>query len=239
MRMLVIDDDARTRAFVAEGLRQQGHTVDEAGDGETGLHMAMEGQYDALVVDRMMPGLPGLEAVQAMRAGGLKTPVLMLTALGSVDDRVAGLNAGADDYLVKPFSFIELLARLQALVRRGRQQEPTELQIGDLLVNLIARRAYRDTTRLDLTGREFALLALLAQRRGQILSKTVIAAQVWDINFDSQTNVVEVAIKRLRAKIDGPFRTKLLHTVRGMGYVLEAREGEDEDDAAPGGGASA
>ena len=224
MRMLIIDDDARTRAFVADGLRQQGHTVDEAGDGETGLHMAMEGQYDALVVDRMMPGLPGLEAVQAMRAGGLKTPVLMLTALGSVDDRVAGLNAGADDYLVKPFAFAELLARVRTLLRRGRSHEPEALRSANLELDLLRRRVTRCGQRIDLTAKEFALLELLLRRKGEVLPRSLIASQVWDMNFDSDTNVIEVAVRRLRAKVDDPFEPKLIRTVRGMGYVLEAME---------------
>jgi two-component system copper resistance phosphate regulon response regulator CusR len=230
MKLLIVEDEAKTADYLRDGLAEQGWTVDVARDGTTGLHLACELDYDVIVLDVMLPGMDGFAVLRELRLRK-QTPVIMLTARDRIDDRVHGLGAGADDYLVKPFSFIELLARLQALVRRGRQQEPTELQIGDLQINLIARRAFRDATRLDLTGKEFALLALLAQRRGQILSKTVIAAQVWDINFDSHTNVVEVAIKRLRAKIDGPFRNKLLHTVRGMGYVLEARECDEDDDA--------
>lgn len=156
-----------------------------------------------------------------------QTPVIMLTARDSVDDRVKGLRDGADDYLVKPFSFLELLARLQAITRRGRVQEPAQLRIGDLHIDLLSRKAIRGGIRLDLTAKEFALLAVLSRRQGQILSKTAIAELVWDINFDSNTNVVEVAIKRLRAKLDGPFQRKLLHTIRGMGYVLEVREAEE------------
>ncbi|MBW8809830.1 MAG: heavy metal response regulator transcription factor [Lysobacter sp.] len=222
MKLLIVEDEAKTADYLRDGLAEQGWAVDVARDGTTGLHLARELDYDVIVLDVMLPGMDGFAVLRELRLRK-QTPVIMLTARDRIDDRVHGLGAGADDYLVKPFSFIELLARLQALVRRGRQQEPTELQIGDLQINLLARRAFRDATRLDLTGKEFALLALLAQRRGQILSKTVIAAQVWDINFDSHTNVVEV---------DGPFRNKLLHTVRGMGYVLKAREG-DEDDEAP------
>ncbi|UOF13131.1 heavy metal response regulator transcription factor [Lysobacter capsici] len=238
MKLLIVEDEAKTADYLRDGLAEQGWAVDVARDGTTGLHLARELDYDVIVLDVMLPGMDGFAVLRELRLRK-QTPVIMLTARDRIDDRVHGLGAGADDYLVKPFSFIELLARLQALVRRGRQQEPTELQIGDLQINLIARRAFRDATRLDLTGKEFALLALLAQRRGQILSKTVIAAQVWDINFDSHTNVVEVAIKRLRAKIDGPFRNKLLHTVRGMGYVLEAREGDEDDDAPVAGRGSA
>ncbi|ALN81546.1 heavy metal response regulator transcription factor [Lysobacter antibioticus] len=238
MKLLIVEDEIKTADYLRDGLAEQGWTVDVARDGVSGLHLARELDYDVIVLDVMLPGMDGFAVLRELRTRK-QTPVIMLTARDRIDDRVHGLGAGADDYLVKPFSFIELLARLQALVRRGRQQEPTELQIGDLSINLIARRAHRDGCRLDLTGKEFALLALLAQRRGQILSKTVIAAQVWDINFDSHTNVVEVAIKRLRTKIDGPFRDKLLHTVRGMGYVLEAREGEQGEGPSPPGRASA
>ena len=238
MKLLIVEDEHKVVDYLRSGLTEQGWIVDVALDGEEGTHLAIEFDYDVIVLDVMLPGMDGFAVLRELRLRK-QTPVIMLTARDRIDDRVHGLGAGADDYLVKPFSFIELLARLQALVRRGRQQEPTELQIGDLQINLLARRAFRDATRLDLTGKEFALLALLAQRRGQILSKTVIAAQVWDINFDSHTNVVEVAIKRLRAKIDGPFRNKLLHTVRGMGYVLEAREGDEDDDAPAAGRTSA
>ncbi|ALN63325.1 response regulator [Lysobacter antibioticus] len=238
MKLLIVEDEVKTADYLRDGLAEQGWAVDVARDGVSGLHLARELDYDVIVLDVMLPGMDGFAVLRELRTRK-QTPVIMLTARDRIDDRVHGLGAGADDYLVKPFSFIELLARLQALVRRGRQQEPTELQIGDLSINLIARRAHRDGCRLDLTGKEFALLALLAQRRGQILSKTVIAAQVWDINFDSHTNVVEVAIKRLRTKIDGPFRDKLLHTVRGMGYVLEAREGEQGEGPSPPGRASA
>jgi two-component system OmpR family response regulator len=221
--MLVIDDDARTRAFVADGLRQQGHTVDEAGDGEAGLHMAMEGEYDAIVVDRMMPGLPGIETVQSMRAGGLKTPVLMLTALGSVDDRVAGLNAGADDYLVKPYALAELVARVEALSRRretGGVQ--TVLKVGDLEMNLIARTVHRDGQEIDLQPREFQLLEFLMRHAGQSVTRTMLLEKVWEYHFDPQTNVIDVHISRLRSKIDKGFDKAMLQTVRGAGYRLEA-----------------
>jgi two-component system copper resistance phosphate regulon response regulator CusR len=174
------------------------------------------------VLDAMLPGLSGFELLRSLRAVK-NTPVIMLTARDGVEDRVRGLRDGADDYLVKPFSFVELFARLQALTRRGRQQEATLLRVGGLSIDLITRRAIRDGQRLDLTAKEFALLALLARRQGEILSKTTIAELVWDMHFDSHTNVVEVAIKRLRAKIDAPFAAPLLHTIRGMGYVLEER----------------
>jgi two-component system copper resistance phosphate regulon response regulator CusR len=171
----------------------------------------------------MLPGCDGFSVLSALRAEKL-TPVIMLTARDRVDDRVRGLQQGADDYLVKPFSFLELVARLQVITRRGRAQEPTHLRVGELHVDLLKRKAQRGASKIELTAKEFALLALLAKRKGEILSKTVIAELVWDMNFDSHTNVVEVAIKRLRAKIDAPFQQKLLHTIRGMGYVLEVRE---------------
>jgi two-component system copper resistance phosphate regulon response regulator CusR len=173
----------------------------------------------------MLPGLDGFAVLKSLRAVK-STPVIMLTAKDRVEDRIKGLQDGADDYLIKPFSFLELLARLQALTRRGRVQESTQLHIGDLHIDLLSRKAYRDGARIDLTAKEFTLLAVLAKRQGEILSKTAIAELVWDMNFDSNTNVVEVAIKRLRAKIDGPFKKNLLHTIRGMGYVLEVRKEE-------------
>jgi two-component system copper resistance phosphate regulon response regulator CusR len=178
-----------------------------------------------IVLDAMLPGIDGFSVLRALRVVK-QTPVIMLTARDRIEDRVRGLQDGADDYLVKPFSFLELLARLQALARRGRSQEPSQLRIANLQVDLIARKAWRGGTRIDLTAKEFALLAVLARRQGEILSKTAIAELVWDMNFDSNTNVVEVAIKRLRAKIDGSFAPRLLHTVRGMGYVMEWRDEE-------------
>jgi two-component system copper resistance phosphate regulon response regulator CusR len=196
--------------------------VDLAHDGLDGQHLALEVDYDVIVLDQMLPGLDGLALLKSLRTAK-DTPVIMLTARDRIEDRVKGLRAGADDYLVKPFSFMELLARLQALTRRGRKQEATELHVGDLVIDLLARKASRNDRRIDLTAKEFALLSVLARHQGQILSKTAIAEMVWDVNFDTNANVVEVAIKRLRAKIDAPFKTGLLHTVRGMGYVLEER----------------
>jgi two-component system copper resistance phosphate regulon response regulator CusR len=181
------------------------------------------------VLDVMLPGLDGFAVLRSLRTVK-QTPVIMLTARDSVEDRIKGLHDGADDYLIKPFSFLELLARLQALTRRGRVQEAPQLRIGDLQIDLISRKAFRGGLRIDLTAKEFALLAVMARRQGEILSKTAIAELVWDMNFDSNTNVVEVAIKRLRAKIDAPFEQKLLHTVRGMGYVLEPRAASDAAD---------
>jgi two-component system copper resistance phosphate regulon response regulator CusR len=223
MRVLIVEDERKTADYLVQGLTEQGCTVDVAYDGIDGQHLAVHYDFDVIVLDAMLPGLDGFEVLRSLRA--VKgTPVIMLTARDGVEDRVKGLRDGADDYLVKPFSFIELLARLQALTRRGRTQEPTLLRVADLQVDLIARKAQRGGQRIDLTAKEFALLALLARRQGEILSKTTIAELVWDMNFDSNTNVVEVAIKRLRGKIDAPFAQPLLHTIRGMGYVLEARE---------------
>ncbi|VTY35933.1 Transcriptional activator protein CzcR [Xylophilus ampelinus] len=224
MRVLIVEDERKTADYLRQGLTEQGCTVDVAHDGIDGQHLAVHYDFDVIVLDAMLPGLDGFEVLRSLRA--VKgTPVIMLTARDGVEDRVKGLQGGADDYLVKPFSFIELLARLQALTRRGRAQEPTLLRVGDLQVDLIGRKVHRGGQRIDLTAKEFALVALLARRQGEILSKTTIAELVWDMNFDSNTNVVEVAIKRLRGKIDAPFAQPLLHTIRGMGYVLEERGG--------------
>jgi two-component system copper resistance phosphate regulon response regulator CusR len=224
MKLLIVEDESKTAAYLQKGLSEHNCVVDVARNGIDGRHLAVENDYDAIVLDVMLPGVDGFGVLEALRARR-QTPVIMLTARDRVEDRVRGLQSGADDYLIKPFSFLELLARLQALVRRGKPQESSHLQIGDLYIDLIARKAYRGGTRIDLTSKEFLLLMTLGRRKGQILSKTEIAELVWDMNFDSNTNVIEVAIKRLRTKIDGPFASKLLHTVRGMGYVLEARDG--------------
>ncbi|TDF80220.1 heavy metal response regulator transcription factor [Pseudomonas sp. H9] len=222
MRVLIIEDEEKTADYLHRGLSEQGFTADVARDGIDGLHMALEGDYAVIVLDVMLPGLDGYGVLRALRARK-QTPVIMLTARERVEDRIHGLREGADDYLGKPFSFLELVARLQALTRRSGSHEPVQIQVADLWVDLISRKASRAGQRLDLTAKEFSLLSVLARRQGEILSKTAIAELVWDINFDSDANVVEVAIKRLRAKLDGPFDTKLLHTIRGMGYVLESR----------------
>jgi two-component system copper resistance phosphate regulon response regulator CusR len=197
-----------------------------AHNGIDGLHLVLEGDYDLVLLDVMLPGIDGFAVLRALRAVR-NTPVLMLTARDEVDDRVRGLQEGADDYLVKPFAFSELLARVQALLRRGGPQhverEPNRVHLADLEVDLLRRRAHRGSQRLELTAKEFSLLSLLLRRQAEVLSRTVIAEQVWDMNFDSDTNVVEVAVRRLRSKIDDPFEKKLLHTVRGMGYVMEDR----------------
>ena len=232
MKILIVEDELKTADYLHKGLTEQGSAVDLAHTGLDGQHLALEHDSDVIVLDAMLPGLDGFSVLRALRTVK-QTPVIMLTARDSVEDRIKGLHDGADDYLIKPFSFLELLARLQALNRRGRTQEPMQLRIANLQIDLLGRKAFRGGTRIDLTAKEFALLAVLARRQGEILSKTAIAELVWDMNFDSNTNVVEVAIKRLRDKIDVPFAAsspKLLHTIRGMGYVLELRA---EEGAAP------
>lgn len=225
MKLLIIEDEPKTAEYLHKGLTEQGCAVDVARNGVDGQHLALVHDYDVIVLDAMLPGIDGFAVLRALRLAK-QTPVIMLTARDRIEDRVRGLQDGADDYLVKPFSFLELLARLQALRRRGRTQEPAHLRIANLQIDLIARKAWRGAARIDLTAKEFALLAVLARRQGEILSKTAIAELVWDMNFDSNTNIVEVAIKRLRGKIDTGFTPKLLHTIRGMGYVLELRAEE-------------
>ena len=225
MRVLVIEDEAKIADYVKRGLSEAGYTVDVARDGIEGRYLALEGDYQLVVLDIMLPGIDGFGVLSALRQKR-GTPVLMLTARDRVEDRVQGLEAGADDYLVKPFAFSELLARVGALLRRGpatTDAANTRMAVCDLEMDLLGRKAWRAGQRLDLTAKEFSLLALLARRKGQILSRTTIAEQVWDMNFDSDTNVVEVAVRRLRSKMDDPFKPKLLHNVRGMGYVLEER----------------
>jgi two-component system copper resistance phosphate regulon response regulator CusR len=225
MRLLVIEDEPKLADYLHKGLSENGYVIDVARDGIEGRRLAVEGEYDLLLLDLMLPGIDGFGVLKAVRMHG-NTPVLMLTARDKVEDRVRGLQEGADDYLVKPFAFSELLARIGALLRRGANgavHAATQLRLADLQIDLVSRKALRADKRLDLTAKEFNLLSLLLRRRGQILSRTTLAEQVWDMNFDSDTNVVEVAVRRLRAKLDDPFAHKLLHTVRGMGYVLEER----------------
>jgi two-component system copper resistance phosphate regulon response regulator CusR len=227
MRLLVIEDEVKLAQYLSKGLGENGYVVDVARDGIEGRRLATGGEYDLVLLDLMLPGVDGFGVLSAVRAVNRQLPVLMLTARDKVEDRVRGLEQGADDYLVKPFAFSELLARVAALLRRGangQAQTVTSMQMGDLELDLLARKAQRAGQRLDLTAKEFKLLTLLLRRRGQILSRTTLAEQVWDMNFDSDTNVVEVAVRRLRAKLDDPFDVKLLHTVRGMGYVLEERQ---------------
>jgi two-component system OmpR family response regulator len=221
VRILIVEDDRSISEFVASGLRREGYAVDVADNGVDGLEMARGTSYDAAVVDVMLPRLDGLSLVMALRRAGVSTPVLFLSARHSVDDRVKGLQTGGDDYLTKPFAFEELLARLQALTRRGHLTlEPTALTVGDLRLDRLTRRVERAGTPIELRPREFALLDYLMRHAGRVVSKTMILAHVWDYGFDPGTNVVDVLVHRLREKIDAPFEQKLLHTVRGVGYVL-------------------
>ncbi|MCZ8255391.1 MAG: heavy metal response regulator transcription factor [Inhella sp.] len=228
MKVLVIEDEQRLAAYLRQGLIEASYSVEVAHNGIDGLHLATTGLYDLLLLDRMLPGIDGIALLKAFRATH-RTPVLMLTARADVEDRVAGLQAGADDYLVKPFAFPELLARVQALLRRHGRDESAQngttapFQVADLELDLLRRKVTRQGQRVDLSAKEFNLLTLLMRRRGEVISRTEIASLVWDMNFDSDTNVVEVAVRRLRAKVDVPFERALLHTVRGMGYVLEDR----------------
>ena len=221
MRILVIEDDPGVAGFVVGGLREAGHTVDHATDGNAGLELAGAGRFDALIVDRMLPGLDGLSILRTLRAAGNDTPALVLSALGEVDDKVKGLRAGADDYLGKPFAFAELLARLDAITRRpAREGEVTELKVADLEMNLLSREVRRDGQPIDLQPREFRLLEYLMRNVDQVVTRTMLLENVWDYHFDPQTNVIDVHISRLRRKVDKGFATPLIHTVRGAGYKL-------------------
>jgi DNA-binding response OmpR family regulator len=222
MRVLVVEDDKKIASFVADGLKQAGYAVDVAPDGTEGLHLATSANYDAAVIDLMLPGLDGLTLIERLRVKRIATPVLILSAKRTVDDRVNGLRAGGDDYMTKPFSFSELLARIEALIRRAtRQTEPTSLSAGGMTLDLLAREAKRGDETLSLQPREFALLEYMMRNQGRILSKTAILEHVYDYSFDPQTNVVDVLVHRLRAKVDRGFESKLIHTVRGAGYVLK------------------
>lgn len=227
MHLLLIEDEMKLGDYLHKGLTESGFSVDLSRDGAQGLAMALTSSYDAIVLDVMLPGLDGFKVLEVLRRTA-STPVLMLSARDDVADRVRGLEGGADDYLAKPFAFSELLARLRALMRRGSLQESTFYVLADLQLDMSTRRVQRGGRRIDLTAKEFGLLSVLLRRQGQIISRAVLSDQVWGMNFDSETNVVEVAIRRLRAKIDMPFPEKLLHTVRGMGYVLERRAAEPE-----------
>jgi two-component system OmpR family response regulator len=221
MRVLVVEDDAKIAAFVIKGLEQAGFVVDHAADGQDGLHLALQESYDAAVVDLMLPGLDGLSLIEELRRQQNDTPVIILSAKRTVADRVKGLQTGGDDYLVKPFSFAELLARVQALIRRGSgAAHPTRLAVGDLAVDLLSREVTRNGAPISLQPREFALLEYLMRQAGRVVSKTMILEQVWDYSFDPQTNVVDVLVCRLRHKVDRDFEPKLIHTIRGVGYVL-------------------
>jgi two-component system copper resistance phosphate regulon response regulator CusR len=222
VKILIVEDELKTGQYLRQGLTEAGFVVDLARDGTDGLHIALHGEYDLVILDVMLPGLDGWQVLQTLRQRGLHMPVLFLTARDQVEDRVKGLELGADDYLVKPFSFAELLARVRTILRRGKGgAEVTTLQVADLELDLLRRRVSRAGRRIDLTAKEFGLLELLMRRQGEVLPRSMIASQVWDMNFDSDTNVIEVAVRRLRLKIDEAHEIKLIQTVRGMGYVLE------------------
>jgi len=236
MRILIIEDDLEAASFMVKGLEESGYTVDQSGDGEEGLAMAGACTYDLLIVDRMLPNRDGLDLVQALRARDDRTPVLFLSALGEVDDRVKGLRAGGDDYLAKPYAFSELLARIEALLRRSEAQITSEqkLKVGSLELDLLSRMVKRDDHKIELQPREFKLLEFLMRHAGRVVTRTMLLEGVWDYHFDPQTNVIDVHISRLRQKIDKGFETPLLHTVRGAGYCLKADiETDDHDDNSP------
>jgi two-component system copper resistance phosphate regulon response regulator CusR len=224
MKILIIEDEAKTGNYLKQGLTEAGFVADIARDGMDGAHLALTEAYDLVVLDVMLPGMDGWRVLQEIRRAGRDMPVLFLTARDHVDDRVKGLELGADDYLVKPFAFSELLARVRTLLRRGKTTEAEILRAADLELDLRRRRVMRSGKRIDLTAKEFALLELLLRRQGEVLPRSLIASQVWDMNFDSDTNVIEVAVRRLRSKIDDDFEPKLIKTVRGMGYVLELQD---------------
>lgn len=225
MHILLIEDDAEAAKFLVKGLRESGYSVDHAEDGREGLFRATEGQFDLVVTDRMLPHLDGLTVIQLMRRKGITTPVLVLSALGSVDDRVRGLKAGGDDYLTKPFAFVELLARIEALTRRRTSApDATKLKVADLDFDLLARRVTRGGREIELTARELKLLEFLMRRAGQVVTRTMLLEGVWDLHFDPQSNLIDVHISRLRQAIDRGADRQLIHTVRGSGYVLRAED---------------
>jgi two-component system copper resistance phosphate regulon response regulator CusR len=223
VKILIVEDEAKAAAYLRKGLAENGFVVDVAGRGDEGLRRALSGDYDLLILDVMLPGRDGWSVLTELRQAGKQTPVLFLSARDTVHSRVKGLEMGADDYLVKPFAFAELLARVRSVLRRGPSRQPENLRIADLELDLTRHRASRGGRRLDLTPKEFALLSLLARRQGEILSRTLIAEQVWDMNFEGDSNFVDVHVRRLRAKVDDTSERKLIYTVRGIGYVLEER----------------
>ncbi len=226
MKILIVEDEPKTGDYLRQGLREAGFTVELATNGVDGLHLATLGDHDLVILDVMLPGMDGWQVLKTLRSQGRHMPVLFLTARDQVEDRVKGLELGADDYLVKPFSFSELLARVRTVLRRGRAGlDAAMLTVADLELDLLRRRVTRAGKRIDLTAKEYALLELLMRRQGEVLPRSLIASQVWDMNFDSDTNVIEVAMRRLRGKVDEGFEPRLIQTVRGMGYVLEASTG--------------
>ena len=232
MRILIVEDDPHTAAFIAKGLAEDGHTVDQADNGRDGLFLATTESYDAIVLDRMLPAVDGLTVLRTLRGAGNAVPVLVLTALGDVDHRVEGLRAGADDYLVKPFAFVELLARARVLLRRG-QPTPEKLSVGDLQLDCIRRKVTRGAENIELAPKEFSILEYLMRNRGRPLSRTMIVEHVWDMDYDGLTNIVDVYIRHLRSKIDDRYQQKLIQTVRGIGYMIEAPDKPAEKSAEP------
>ena len=226
MKLLIVEDEQKTGDYLKQGLSEAGFVVDLVRTGTDGMHVALTEDYDLVVLDVMLPGIDGWQVLQGIRSGGKQLPVLFLTARDRVEERVKGLELGADDYLVKPFAFSELLARIRTLLRRGKEVESPVLGVLDLELHLLSRRVTRAGRRITLTAKEFALLELFLRHRGEVLPRSLIASQVWDMNFDSDTNAIDVAVRRLRAKVDDDFEPKLIRTVRGMGYVLEAPEPE-------------
>ncbi|MHA2939988.1 heavy metal response regulator transcription factor [Vibrio sp. RC27] len=228
MRLLIVEDERDTGEYLKKGLTESSYTVDLAVNGIDGLHQAMSEEYDLIILDVMLPKLNGWQILQTLRSSDIDIPVLMLTARDQIEDRVKGLELGADDYLVKPFAFVELLARIRNILKRNSKSVNSDstIQIENLQLDLLRRRAFRGNESINLTAKEFSLLELFMQRRGEILSRSLIASQVWDMNFDSDTNVIDVAIRRLRNKVDKSFEPKLIHTIRGMGYVLDVLEEE-------------
>lgn len=222
MRILVIEDDKDVSSYIGKGMKEAGHTVDTASNGKDGLFLATTEDYDAMIVDRMLPELDGLTIIKTVRGAGNMTPALILSALGEVDDRVKGLRSGGDDYLVKPFAFAELLARIEILARRqNNKPETTTLTAGDLELNLLSRKVTRGGKEIELQSREFKLLEYMMQNKGQVVTRTMLLEHVWDYHFDPQTNVIDVHISRLRSKIDKGFKTQIIRTVRGAGYIIE------------------
>lgn len=229
MKLLLIEDEPKAAAYLSKGLREHGYVVDCAERGDDGLHLASELSYDLILLDVMLPGRSGWEVLQILRRSNQQVPVLFMTARDTVEDRVKGLELGADDYLVKPFAFTELLARIRTVLRRSSVRQPDLLIVADLEIDWPRQQARRAGVKLMLTAKEFSLLSLFARRQGEVLSRTLIAEQVWDMNFDSDTNVIDVSVRRLRGKIDSAHERKLIHTVRGRGYVFEPRQAEDTE----------
>lgn len=221
MRILIVEDEKKVAAFIKKGLEEETYAVDIATDGEEGFHLGEQNQYDLIILDLMLPKINGLDILSGLRSQKIDTPILLLTAKDSVEDKVEGLNQGADDYLTKPFAFSELLARIRVLLRRGKAESKTTLEIGDLTLNLVSHKVSRGSEEIELTGKEYSLLEYFMRNQEKVLTRTMIAEHVWDYNFDTFTNVIDVYVNHLRKKIDKNFSTKLLHTLRGVGYVMK------------------